>query len=311
MPFGAHSQHEWSATHDPRVKHALKLLKITVRRRVDRMFSGEFRSAFKGRSLEYVELREYQPGDDVRLIDWSVAARLGRPFVRVFWEHKEIHVIFVVDVSASMYSGPIGRAKMQLAREIVALLTLSAVKNRYPVGLGLYTEDLESFLPARKGLSHAERILEHVITFRSRTGSGCFSKSLETLNRFLQRKSVVFIVSDLDGVEETPILKRLAGFHDVIGVRIWDRREVPPDELGIMGFRDAETGQTVWIDAASVPWRGMMQSEAVREAERLKRVFRRAGADFLEVATTGDYVPLFLNLFRFRSARNRSRRATR
>ncbi len=311
MPIDVSTQSEWSAPRNSRVERALKLLKITVRRRVDGVFSGEFRSAFKGRSLEYVELREYQPGDDVRLIDWSVTARLGRPFVRVYWEHKDIHLVLLVDGSASMDMGPIGRTKRKLAQEIVALLALSAVKNRYAVGLGIYNEDLESFHPARRGLSHTEKILDHLMTCRSKAGRGCLAKTLETVSRFLRRKSVIFILSDFDGVQETPVLKRLAGLHEVVGVRIWDRREIPPQKLGLTGFRDAETGETLWIDAADVPWREKMEEEAAKEADRLKRVFHGASADFLNVETGRDYVPAFLDLFRLRAAGSRARRVMR
>lgn len=296
-----------SVSPNSRVQKAMRLLKVSVWRRVHGVLSGEFRSAFKGRSLEYVELREYQPGDDVRCIDWSATARIGRPFVRVFWEYKQLDVFVLLDTSASMHAGPLGQAKNKLAKEIVALLVLSAVKNQSSTGFALYAEGLEYFIPPRKGLMHAHKILEQMVMHCSSTKTASLSKTLETLHKRLRPKSVVFILSDFDDLGDLPFLKSFAATHDVIGVRICHYQEIPQESLGLIGCYDVETGDWVWVDACHRPWREKMRQEVFHEAAKIKGIFRRAGADFVEIYVGQDYLQPFFNLFRLRLSRARQR----
>uniref|UniRef100_A0A832EIN8 DUF58 domain-containing protein n=1 Tax=Desulfacinum infernum TaxID=35837 RepID=A0A832EIN8_9BACT len=292
---------------EDQVRKAVRLLEIAVRGLVQGVWCGEFRSAFKGRSLEYVELREYQPGDEVRFIDWPATARLGRPLVRVFREHKELEILLLVDVSPSMWAGPVGTAKRALVQEIATLLALTAARSRYRVSLALFAQGLEHFVGPCRGLRHVSRIVHDLVSFRSSSTGTDLGAALEAVERRLSTRSVVFVLSDFTEVTEAKALRHLGFRHDVVGVLVADPREGMLTDMGLMGLRDVESGRNVWIDTHDTQWREAFRKKDEEKRVRLKNLFLKSRADLIEVQVGADYMQEFFALFRLRQMPRRRR----
>jgi uncharacterized protein (DUF58 family) len=291
----------------PEVLKQVRLIELRTRRLVNSLFSGEYRSIFKGHGMEFAEVREYQPGDEVRSIDWNVTARMRRPFVKHYIEERELTVMLVVDLSGSARYGTVRRFKSEMATELAAVLTMSAVRNNDRVGVLLFTDRVEHVVPPGKGRRHALRIIRDVLIHEP-VGSGTdVAGALQYLNRLLHHRSVVFLVSDLYGADIEHPLKLLAQRHDVVVAAVEDPTEWILPDIGLARFVDPETGQSIDIDTSDRRVREQFGAQA--EAERLARrqTLRRLAIDEVPMNTRDGYIEPLLRFFRARGRRVRRR----
>ncbi len=274
----------------------VRLLEITTRGLVNDVFSGEYHSVFKGRGMSFAEVREYRYGDDIRGIDWNVTARTGSPHVKVFEEERELTLMLVVDVSASAHFGTRERMKSELAAELCGVLAFSAIKNNDKVGLILFSDRIERFVPPRKGRRHALRVLRELL-FHPAEGKGTdIAGALEYLARVTRRRAVVFLVSDFlaDGYERA--LSVAARRHDLVAVRVGDAREVAVPPMGFVEFEDPESGRRVVVNTSAGAFQRRFGEGRAAARERVDEMFRRSKVDSID-ATTG--VPYERALRRF------------
>ena len=281
----------------------VRRIEIRTRRLVEESLAGAYHSSFKGRGMEFAEVREYVPGDDVRTIDWNVSARMGHPFVKKFTEERELTVVLLVDASASGRFGTEPSTKLQMAAEISALLTFSALRNNDRVGLLLFTDEIELFLPPRKGREHGLRVLREVLAFEAKGRGTRINTALEFLQRVVTKRAVVFLVSDFfdTGYERT--LRVAARKHDMVAISVEDPRESQLPAVGLVAVVDPETGQPGVIDASSARVRRRYAELAAEARQRKKDVLRRSGVDLLELSTGEPYEPPFVHFFRERARR--------
>lgn len=275
---------------------------------VNSVLSGAYHSSFKGRGMEFAEVREYYPGDEIRDIDWNVTARHGSPFVKKFVEERELTVILVVDASSSGEFGSQGEMKGEVMATISALLAFSAIKNNDRVGLLIFTSQVEMFIPPQKGKKHVLRVIRELLYFKPKEKGTNLSGALEYLNKILKRRAVVFVVSDFaTGDFERPI-KMLARKHDGVAITVWDPREKEIPDVGFIELEDAETGEIVLVDTSDDEFRKTFKKEAQKESALLKRLFRRLRIDFVEILIQPKYddtIHPLLEYFRKRAAKIR------
>ena len=289
----------------PEILAAVRRIEIRTRRMVDEVFSGEYHSVFRGRGVEFREVREYVPGDDVRSIDWNVTARTDTPFVKQFEEERELTVVLAADVSASGRFGSGERTKAETAAELCGVLAFAAVSNKDKVGLLLFSDHVEKYIPPAKGRSHVLRIIRELLTYRS-TGAGTdLEAPLQLIGRVLKRKATVFLVSDFWADDFSHSLRTVARRHDCVAVRLRDPREVDLPEVGLVSWRDAETGQELLVDTASAAVRSQLTERARRHDQHLERSLRQAGVDLVDVDATGSYVEPLHRFFAARAGRRR------
>ncbi len=271
----------------------VRRIEIRTRRLVNDVFSGEYHSVFKGRGMEFAEVREYQPGDDVRTIDWNVTARLGHPFVKQFTEERELTVILLVDVSGSGDFGTRGRLKGALAAEIAAVLAFSAVTNNDKVGLILFTDRIEEYVAPRKGKKHVLRVIREILYFKPEGTGTDLKVPLEHLARVQKRKAVVFLISDFQTDNYVSALKLVARRHDLVAVRITDPHENVLPNVGLMETVDPETGRRNLVDTSSRKVRAHFAARrALREAAT-RAAFKEARVESIELQTDRPYqIPL-------------------
>ena len=281
----------------------IRHLQIRTRRIVDTVLAGEYRSAFRGAGMEFDEVREYQPGDDVRAIDWNVTARQGRPFIKRFHEERELTVVFAVDLSASGRIGTVSQAKNDLAAEFCALLAFSAVRSNDKAGLLLFTDQRERFLPPAKGTAHAMRLVREVLGFTPRHDGTDLAGALDFLGKVLHRRAVVFLLSDFQADGYLPPLRRLARRHDLIPVLVSDPREADLPDVGLVELEDAETGERQLFDAGSPACRARYRQLAADWRRRTLEQFRASRLDCLELTTGLDYRSRLAAFFRRREQR--------
>jgi len=278
----------------------VRQIEIKTRNVVNEVFSGEYHSAFKGRGMEFAEVREYQIGDDIRSIDWNVTARSGSPYVKVFEEERELTVMLVVDMSGSLIFGSADKTKQQIAAELTAILAFSAMKNNDKVGLILFTDRIEKFVPPKKGRTHGLRIIREILSFKPEGNKTNIKAALEYLNHTIKRKSIAFLISDFidDGYEK--ILSIVGKKHDLIGIVLQDPREREIPKAGLIKFKDAETGELRYIDTSNKNVQENFQKLLrIFEAKR-KSVFIKSRLDAIEVNTNESYVKPLANFFRKR-----------
>jgi len=282
-----------------KVKH----IEIRTTRLVNDLFGGEYHSVFKGQGIEFADVREYVPGDDIRTIDWNVTARSDQAFVKKFVEERELTVFFLVDMSGSEYFGSGTRLKSEVAAEITALLAFAAVKNHDKTGLVIVTEDVEKSIPVKKGRTHVLRVVREILYYKPKRRKTNLSIGLEYLHRILTRTSVVFLISDFldEGYEKA--LKILARKHDVIAIRLKDRREEDLPAAGLTEVKDQETGQTMLVDFSDARVRERYREAANRRTENLDRLFKTMGIDKISVAAEGSYVEPIMRFFKIREKR--------
>ncbi len=291
----------------PEVIKRIRRIEIRTRRLVNDSFAGEYHAVFKGRGMEFDEVRLYQNGDEVRTIDWNVTARTGDMFVKRYIEERELTVMLVVDLSASGQFGTVNNLKRNIAAELAAALAFSAITNNDKVGLLIFTDKIELYIPPRKGRRHVLRLVRELLAFEP-DGQGTDIKlALDTINLILKRKSIVFLVSDfMDATERyQAVLQVCNRKHDVIAVTLSDPREYVLPKVGLLSLRDAETGQVQVIDTSSRRVRREFADRVTQAAEKRARAFRQAKIDRIDVTTHEDYVNPLMSFFEKRAKRIR------
>ena len=282
----------------------IRHIEIRTKRLVNDLFSGEYHSTFKGQGMEFEEVREYQPGDDIRLIDWNVTARTGFPHIKKFREERELSVVLLVDASSSGQFGTRDRFKNEVAAELCALLAFSAIKNNDKVGLIIFTDRIEKFVPPQKGRSHVLRLIREILYFRPEGVQTDIAMALEYFNRVIKRKSVVFLISDFFFEGYSKPLRLTNNKHDMIAVKISDPRETRFENVGLIELEDAETGEIVMINTASKEFRREFEARAAEDITGLKRELRLANVDFINIRTDESYIIPLVNFFKMREKRH-------
>jgi uncharacterized protein (DUF58 family) len=274
---------------------------------VNSVLSGAYSSSFKGQGMEFSEVREYVPGDEIRSIDWNVTARQGTPYIKKFVEERELTVILVVDASSSGEFGSQTEMKGEVMATISALLAFSAIKNNDRVGLLIFTSQVEKFIPPQKGRKHVLRVIRELLYFKPKEKGTNLALALEYLNRILTRRAVVFVVSDFaTGDFEKPI-KLLNRKHDGVAITVWDPREREIPDVGFIELEDAETGEIILVDTSDAEFRKTFKKEAAKESSMLKRLFRKLRMDFIEIIIQPKYddtIHPLLEYFRKRAAKH-------
>jgi uncharacterized protein (DUF58 family) len=283
----------------------VRRIEISTRGLVNEVFSGEYHSVFKGRGMNFAEVREYQYGDDIRSIDWNVTARTGAPFIKVFEEERELTVMLVVDVSASGDFGTQERFKGEVAVEICALLAFSAIKNNDKVGLIIFSDQIEKFVPPRKGRRHVLRVLRELLYHRPEGRSTDIKGALEYLTHVQRKKAVTFLVSDFQDEGFEKALAVAGRRHDLIAVRMGDvrERELPP--VGLLELEDPETGERVLVNSSSPEFRQQFGARVADQRKALDRTLRRGKVDVIDVDTGRPYVKPLMRFFQERMRRQR------
>ncbi|MEJ2153109.1 MAG: DUF58 domain-containing protein [Gemmatimonadota bacterium] len=284
----------------------VRLLEIQTRHLVNDIFSGEYTSVFKGRGVEFSDVREYQPGDDVRAIDWNVTARRGTPYVKQFVEERELTVILAVDGSASTRFGTQGALKRERAAEIGAVLGLAANRNNDRAGALLFAEGIERYIPPRKGKTHVLRLVRDILSFDPPARGTDLVGALEFLSRVLHRRSVIFLLSDFLDTGYERALAALAVRHDVVALTLSDRRDHELPDVGLIEVVEPETGTRRWLDTGSPRVREAYAAAAECVETNRKRVFQKAGVDMVPIDTLADYVEPLRRFFE-RRVRRRGR----
>jgi uncharacterized protein (DUF58 family) len=283
----------------------IRRLQLKARRAVEDLLGGEYHSVFKGTGIAFEEVREYQPGDDIRAIDWNVTARTGHPFVKRYIEERELTVMLVVDCSGSNQFGTRLQQKREVAAEIAAVLAFSAISNNDKVGLIAFTDEVERFVPPRKGTRHVLRLIRDVLFFQPKKRGTSLQNALDYLNKVMHRRVIVFLLSDFldEGFEKS--LKRSGRRHDLVAVRITDPREEELPPVGLLELEDAETGQRLLLDTSSRAVREAFAERARQRRESLRALTRSARVDLIEVATDGSHLDALIRFFRLRERRLR------
>jgi uncharacterized protein (DUF58 family) len=272
---------------------------------VNEVFSGEYHSVFKGRGMNFAEVREYQYGDDIRNIDWNVTARAGSPFVKIFEEERELTVMLLVDVSASGDFGTRERFKAELGVEICALLAFSAIKNNDKVGLLIFSDEVEKFVPPRKGRRHVLRVLRELLYHEPRRRGTDIAAALEYLAHVQRKRAVVFVVSDFRDEGFQRALSVAGRRHDLIAVRLGDPREQELPPLGFLGLEDPETGERVVVNTSSTAFQSAFRAQNELRGASLDRALKKSKVDAIQIRTGEPYVKPLMRFFRERARRRR------
>lgn len=283
----------------------VRRIEIRTKKLVNDVFSGEYHSIFKGRGMEFEEVREYQPGDDIRIIDWNVTARYGYPFVKKFTEERELTVMLLVDASSSGEFGTAQRMKGEIAAELCSVLAFSAIKNNDKVGMIIFTDEIEKYIPPKKGSSHVLRLIREVLYFKpahQRTDINC---ALEFLGRVIKRRCVVFLVSDFLNTGFEKMLSIANKRHDVIAIKIVDPREIELPNVGFIELEDTETGEQILIDTKDPEVRKNFTEYATKEQSNLNMAFRSIDLDNIQILTDRSYVEPLMIFFKARAKKIR------
>src|SRR6184192_3937022 len=298
-----------SARDDERAKTTTEILKkirtleIKTRGLVEAAFAGDYHSVFKGRGMNFEDVREYQPGDEIRSIDWNVTARMGNAFVKKFTEERELTVMLVVDVSASGNFGSTTQSKRELAAEVACLLAFSAIRNNDKVGLILFTDRVELFIPPKKGRSHTLRLIREILFFEPAGRGTDPALALDYLNKIVTRRAVVFFISDFQAPDFSHTLAVSGRRHDFVAIHIHDERERALPNVGIITLEDAETGEQIEINTADRGTRARFSDLADQKAHQLARALRRNNIDAITLRTSEDYLPALRSFFKLRERR--------
>lgn len=291
----------------------VRQIEIRTRRLVDAAMGGEYHSVFKGRGMDFDEVREYVPGDEVRTIDWNVTARSGRPFVKKFTEERELTILLLVDVSASGNFGSTSQSKRELAAELASVLAFSAINNNDKVGLILFSDQIEQYIPPKKGRRHVLRVVREVLYFEPKRRGTDIVQALDFANRVLQRRAVTFLISDFQTtgdqartMAELQHAIRLSHTrHDLVAMHIRDRREEELPDVGVLAIEDAETGEMLELQTSDPKVRARFAELSRRNVETLRRMLNAEAIDALELQTGMSYVPPLMNFFKTRERRRR------
>lgn len=279
-----------------------KVRKIEIKTRglTSHAFSGEYHSAFKGRGMTFSEVREYQPGDDIRAIDWNVTARFNNPYIKVFEEERELTVMLLVDMSGSKEFGTQTQLKQDMVTELCAVLAFSAIQNNDKIGVIFFTDKIEKFIPPKKGKSHILRIIRELINFVPEHSKTNIAQALRYFTNVIKKRSTAFIISDFidEGFEQA--LKIANKKHDIVALQIFDKREKELPSVGLIKFQDAETGEAKWVDTSNKEIIKMYALASRKNDEKLKEIFKRSGVDSARIGTHQSYMQPLMNLFKQR-----------
>jgi uncharacterized protein (DUF58 family) len=281
----------------------IRALEIKTRGLVETAFAGDYHSVFKGRGMNFEDVREYQPGDEIRAIDWNVTARMGSAFVKKFTEERELTVMLIVDVSASGDFGSTTQSKRELAAEVACLLAFSAIRNNDKVGLLLFTDQVELFIPPKKGRSHTLRLIREILFFAPEGRGTEPALALDYLNKIVTRRAVVFFISDFQAQDFSQALAVTSRRHDFIAMQIHDEREKAFPNIGIITLEDAETGEQIEVNTADRSTRARFNDLATRQQADLLRTLRRNNIDTVALRTGDDYLPALRTFFKQRERR--------
>ncbi len=287
----------------PEILKKIKTIQLKTNYLANEIFSGEYESAFRGRGMEFEEVREYQPGDEVRTIDWNVTARLGRPFVKVYREEREMNVMIMVDCSATLDFGTRSRFKKETAAEVAAVLAYAAIKSNDKVGLMMFTDRVEKYLPAQKGRGHVYRVIQEILTFEPQGKKTNIKNAMEYLGRTMHRHCIAFLISDFldEGYEKALSIAKQR--HDLVGIQLFDPAEWQLPPLGFLRLQDPETGLEFWANTSKKSFQRKYTQHAQEILEKPRKIFRHAGADAVLVDQSADYMEPLLRFFRLREKR--------
>ena len=282
-----------------------KVRKIEIKTKglSNHIFSGEYHTAFKGKGMAFSEVREYQPGDDVRSIDWNVTARYNSPFVKVFEEEREMTVILLIDVSGSSDFGTQTQLKREVATEIAAVLAFSAINNNDKIGVIFFSDKIEKFIPPKKGKSHILRIIRELITFESESKKTNIEVALKYFNNVIKKRAVCFILSDFMDTDFDKSLKIARNKHDIVALRIHDEREEIIPNVGLIKVEDSESGEMRWVDSSNKKVRTNYNNNYRVFEKELKQTLQSSGVDHIDIKTGKDYIKPLMNFFKNRGKR--------
>lgn len=278
----------------------VRKIEIKTRRLSDHIFSGEYHSHFKGQGMTFSEVRQYQYGDDIRNIDWNVTARYNEPFVKIFEEERELTMMLVVDVSASEFFGTQKQSKKDIQTEMAATLAFSAIQNNDKVGLILFSDEIELFIPPKKGKSHVLRIIRELIEFQPKSRKTDIKKAIEYLSSVMKKKAIVFFISDFMDEAYEHALKIAGKKHDLTGIRVYDIREKEIPNLGFIPVFDPETGKTNWVRTGSRKIRNQYKAQFIKTTDYMKQAFTKSGSGMIDMHTQEDYVKKLMLYFKRR-----------
>ena len=268
----------------------VRLIEIKTRHIVNNIFGGEYHSAFKGMGMEFAEVREYYPGDDIRAIDWNVTARTGKPFIKKYDEERELTVMLIVDVSASGFFGTGESLKSDIMIELASILSFSAIKNNDKVGLLLFSDKIEEFIPPKKGKSHVLRVIREMIYHKAKDRKTDISIALEHIQKVLKRKSIIFLLSDFWDDSYYQTMKLISKKHDLINIQILDKAEIAIPKLGMVKFHDAETQKSAWIDTNNKQVQNISTKYIQNKNKVIKEFCKKNKIDFISIDTAEGYL---------------------
>ena len=284
----------------------VRQIEIRTKNVVNDFFGGDYHSNFKGRGMTFSEVREYVPGDDVRSIDWNVTARTGKPHIKIFEEERELSVLILIDVSSSGVFGSKKDLKIDLGVEIAAMLSFSAIKNNDKVGLALFSDKIEKYIPPKKGKKHVLRLITDIVNhdFENSNKRTSIKTAIDFANKISKRKSVIFLISDFIDDNFWNELKFLNFKHDVIGLQIYDSYERNFPNVGLINIHDSETGENTWIDTTSKKNRDKFQKNSNEKLDKFSKKCKNIGFDLLQINTDDDYIKFLMQFFRSRAKRS-------
>ena len=277
----------------------VRKIEIKTRKLSRNIFAGEYHSQFKGRGMAFSEVREYQPGDDVRSIDWNVTARLNKPYIKVFEEERELTVMLLVDVSGSRNFGTLSQMKRDMMAEVAATLAFSTIANNDKVGVFFFSDKIEKFIPAKKGKTHVLHIIRELLSFEPQSTGTDIAQALQYFANAQKRHCTAFLISDfIDAGNMYQPLMIASNRHEVNAIQIYDRREAELPNVGLIKFHDAETGKDIWIDTAITSVRNNYAQAWRDNQDTIQQLFTRTGVDHVSIRTDEDYVKALMHLFR-------------
>ena len=278
----------------------VRKIEIKTRRLSDHVFGGEYHSTFKGRGMTFSEVRQYQYGDDVRNIDWNVTARYNEPYIKVFEEERELTLMLVADISGSEFFGTQNQFKNEIITEIAATLAFSAMQNNDKTGLILFSDEIELFIPPKKGKSHVLRIIRELLEFEPQSKKTDVAQALKYLTNVMKKKAIVFVLSDFIAEDYKDTLKIVSGKHDVTGIRVYDEREEAIPNLGMVQMLDEETGESILVNTASKKVRNAYNAYYRERVDEFTDAFRKSGAGAINCRVDESYVKKLLGYFKRR-----------
>ncbi len=278
----------------------VRRIEIKTRGLSQQIFAGEYHSAFKGRGMSFSEVREYQYGDDIRNIDWNVTARFNHPYIKIFEEERELTVMLLIDVSGSREFGTTSQLKKNLITEVSAVLAFSAIQNNDKIGVVMFSDKIEKFIPPKKGKQHILRIIRELIDFSPEQRGTNIAEGLRYFTNLIKKRSTAFLISDFISEDYDDAIKVASKKHDLIALKVYDQREAELPPVGLINMKDAETGEYVWVDSSSKKVREYYKKYWLEQQKKIGDTFMRYGIDSASLDTNSDYIKPLMTLFKKR-----------